>query len=239
MSLLKSRVVAAIAPHIVYGYLRVLGTTVRRAYRNQDALARARALGGPYVMAFWHARLALMRHGYPDRRIVVLHSRHRDSRLLGQVMQRFGIEQAWGSTTEGGAAGLRDVLRRMREGQDVGIAPDGPRGPRRRVQPGVIALARLAGAPIVPLAYSARPARRLRSWDRTLLPLPFGRAVFVYGDPIVVPRDADEEARERIRRELEQAIDRVTDESDDAVGLAREEPRPDPEVAPAARRADA
>jgi len=226
MSLLRSRVVAALAPHVAYAYVRLLGGTVRRTHRNQEALERARALGGPIVAAFWHARLVMIRHAYAYERVVILHSRHRDSRLLGQVMRRFGIEQAWGSTTSGGASGLRDVLRRMRDGFDVGIAPDGPRGPRRRVQPGVIALARISGAPIVPMSYSARPARRLRSWDRTLLPLPGAHAVFVFGEPLVVPPDAAPEARERIRLELEAELDRVTDAADDAVGLAREEPRP-------------
>jgi len=225
MSLLRSRLLTTLAPHLAYAYIRWLGATVRVRYDNREALERARARSGPYVLVFWHARLVLMRQAYPDRRMVVLHSRHRDSRLLGQVMQRFGIDQAWGSSTEGGAAGLRDVLRRIRAGADIGIAPDGPRGPRRRVQPGVIALARLSGAPIVPVSYSARPARRLRSWDRTLLPLPFGRAVFLYGDPLVVPHDADRVACERARLELEATLDRLTDEADDRVGLAREDPR--------------
>ncbi len=227
MSLLRSRVLSALAPRFAYAYIRLLGATVRVTYRNREALATARAAHGPYVLVFWHARLVLMRHAYPDRRMVVLHSRHRDSRLLGQVMRRFGIDQAWGSTTDGGAAGLRDVLRRSRGGADIGIAPDGPRGPRRRVQPGVIALAKLAGAPIVPVSYSARPARRLGSWDRTLVPLPFGRAVFVYGDPLFVPRDADPAACEAARVDLEALLDRLTDEADDAVGLAREDPRPE------------
>jgi lysophospholipid acyltransferase (LPLAT)-like uncharacterized protein len=225
MSPLRSRVLTALAPPLAYAYIRLLGATVRVSYRNREALVRAREEHGPYVLVFWHARLVLMRQAYPDHRMVVLHSRHRDSRLLGQVMRRFGIDQAWGSTTDGGAAGLRDVLRRSRAGSDIGIAPDGPRGPRRRVQPGVIALARLSGAPIVPVAYSARPAWRLGSWDRTLVPLPFGRAVFLYGDPFHVARDADPAACEAARVELEQILDRLTDEADDAVGFPREDPR--------------
>jgi lysophospholipid acyltransferase (LPLAT)-like uncharacterized protein len=225
MSPLRSRVLTALAPRLAYAYIRLLGATVRVTFRNREALARAREAHGPYVLVFWHARLVMMRQAYPDDRMTVLHSRHRDSRLLGQVMRRFGIDQAWGSTTDGGAAGLRDVLRRARAGSDIGIAPDGPRGPRRRVQPGVIALARLSGAPIVPVAYSARPARRLGSWDKTLVPLPFGRALFVYGDPFRVARDADPAACEAARVELERILDRLTDEADDAVGFPREDPR--------------
>ena len=109
---------------------------------------------------------------------------------------------------------------------DVGIAPDGPRGPRRRIKPGLLTVARLTGLPIVPLGFSARPARRLASWDRTLVPYPFGRALFVYGDPLRVPRDAGDAERDRLQALLEAELDRVTDLADTRVGLQVEELRP-------------
>ena len=123
------------------------------------------------------------------------------SRLLAEILGRFGHEMAWGSSTRGGAAALRKVVRRMRDGYDASFTPDGPRGPRRRVQPGVIAAARLSSHPIQPRAFSARPARRLRTWDRTLLPYPFSRGLYLYGDPFPVPRDADAAEQERLRLE--------------------------------------
>jgi lysophospholipid acyltransferase (LPLAT)-like uncharacterized protein len=93
------------------------------------------------------------------------------------------------------------------------------------VKPGVVAVARLTGLPIVPVAFSARPARRLRSWDRTLVPLPFSRGLFVLGQPLTVPRRADEAEQERLRARLEADVDRVTDLADARVGLPPEEPR--------------
>ena len=90
----------------------------------------------------------------------------------------------------------------------------------------MITTARLTGLPIVPAGYSARPARRLRSWDRTLLPYPFSRGLFVCGEPLLVARDCDAGEQERLRSRLEAEIDRVTDEADIRVGLGVEDVRP-------------
>jgi hypothetical protein len=157
---------------------------------------------------------------------VVLSSNHRDAEALVRILRKFGIEQARGSSTSGGATGLRQILRKVAEGCDVGLTPDGPRGPRRRVQPGVVAIARFTGLPIIPVTFSASPSRRLRSWDRTLVPKFFSKGVFIYGDPIVVPRNADDRAQEDGRLALERELDRITDLADDAVTLAREDARP-------------
>jgi hypothetical protein len=220
------RVVEAVAPSLAYAYLRLLQWTTRREYRNRAALDRARKLGGEYILAFWHSRLVLMRFGYPDARAVVLQSHHRDSRMLARVMSRFQTGQVWGSTSRGGMTAVREVLRRIRQGHDIAIAPDGPRGPRQRAQPGVITIALLSGKAIVPLTYSATPYRRLRSWDRMLVPYPFARALYVYGEPLQVSRDADEHERERLRAALEAELNRLTDLADAELGLPRVEPAP-------------
>jgi lysophospholipid acyltransferase (LPLAT)-like uncharacterized protein len=220
------RFVEAAAPSMAYWYLRLLQATTRRTYRNREALERAREIGGPYIMAFWHSRLLLMRFGYPDNRAVVLQSQHRDSRMLGRVMSRFGTGQVWGSTTRGGMRAVREVLRRIRNGNDVAIAPDGPRGPRRRAQTGTITIARLSGKAIVPMAYSARPSRRMTSWDRLLVPYPFSRAVYVYGEPIVVDRRIDLADQERLRLLLETELNRLTDQLDREMGVPLIDPAP-------------
>jgi lysophospholipid acyltransferase (LPLAT)-like uncharacterized protein len=220
-----------VAPPLMNVYIRLLHATMRVEVRGAERLAEARRAPGHYILCFWHSRFVLMPYCYPGPRIVVLSSQHRDAEALVRILRMFGIEQARGSSTQGGATGLRQILRKVREGCDVGLTPDGPRGPRRRVQPGVVAIARFTGLPIIPVTFSASPARRLRSWDRTLIPKFFSKGLFVYGDPIVVPRDADEAAQEDRRRALERELDRITDLADDAMTLVREEPRPP--VAPA------
>ena len=217
-------------PPVGYAYLRALRRSMTISLRGEESLRSARAHPGHYILAFWHSRFPMMPFGYPDRRLVVLSSRHRDSQALARILHRFGLESAWGSTTRGGAAGVHAVIRKTRDGYDVGVTPDGPRGPRRRVQPGVVAIARLSGLPIIPVAFSAAPARRLRSWDRTLLPRFFSRGLFVYGPPIQVPRRADDAEQERLRALVEAELDRITDSADLETGIGLEDPRVEPEA---------
>jgi len=222
---LAERALLAVIPPLAHAWLRLLGVTMRVSFEGKEDFEAVRARGR-YILAFWHSRFLMMPWSYPDGRIVVLVSRHRDAEMLVRTLRGFRLAFARGSTTEGGAAGLRALLRYVEDGYDVGVAPDGPRGPRRRVQPGVVLVARLSGLPVVPVGFSARPARRLRSWDRTLLPRPFARGVFVYGAPLTVPRRADARAQEEARLALEVELDRVTDRADTLAALALEDARP-------------
>ncbi len=153
--------------------------------------------GGPLIVACWHERLALMpalwlrarrRPEVHGRQIFLLVSRHRDGQLIGTILRGFGLGVVLGSTTRGGAAGLKGSLDRLGQGAIVGIAPDGPQGPPRTPAPGVAALAALSGAPVLPCAAQTRRRWTLSSWDRMALPLPFGRGTLVCGAPIAVPR---------------------------------------------------
>ena len=211
-----------VAPTVAHAYIRLLHRTMTIEARGREVLDAARRSPGHYILCFWHSRFVLMPYAYPGGRIVVLSSDHRDAEALVRVLRKFGIEQARGSTSRRSLTGMRQILRKVEEGCDVGMTPDGPKGPRRQVQPGVVAVARFTGLPIVPVGFSAFPARRLKTWDRTLVPKFFSRGLFLYGEPIVVPREAGEDEQERLRGVLEDALDRVTDAADDAIGLPRE-----------------
>ena len=102
------------------------------------------------------------------------------------------------------------MVKAARDGKDMAITPDGPRGPARVVQPGAIWLARLSGRPLLPVAFACRPAIRVGSWDRIQIPLPLGRGVFVYGDLMWVARDADEETCELTAERLAARLDDLT-----------------------------
>lgn len=183
-------------------YLRFALRSTRWTLVGREALGDY-LLGRPAIFAFWHERLALMpalwtlaqreRGGRTDGRMHVLASRHGDGRLIGQIMNGFGVAVVHGSTARGkaqrgGAAGLRALVGVLDRGDQVVMTPDGPRGPARQAAAGVAQLAALAGAPIVPCAAQTTRRRRLGTWDRMLLPLPFGRGVLVCGTPIQVPR---------------------------------------------------
>jgi lysophospholipid acyltransferase (LPLAT)-like uncharacterized protein len=144
----------------------------------------------------------------------VLASASRDGELLAEFVRRFGFGVIRGSSSRGGASALRRLARRVRAGVDVVVAPDGPRGPRARAQAGVIALAELTGAPLVPVAFVAEPAWRLGSWDGFEIPRPFGRGALAFGAPLAV-RGRD---REVARKDLESALAQLGEAARNAVG---------------------
>jgi hypothetical protein len=155
------------------------------------------------------AMLARRSPTYHPAPIHTLVSQHNDGQLIGVVVRQFGIEPVLGSSSRGGANGLRQLLRLLRRGAMVGITPDGPRGPRRVAARGVAQLAALAAVPILPCA--ARTSRRivLHTWDRMAIPLPFGRGIVVCGPAIVVPRDSWRETLPAITAAMNQATDRA------------------------------
>jgi lysophospholipid acyltransferase (LPLAT)-like uncharacterized protein len=182
---------AALVSCLAAGLIRTLRATVRLRYHGADRIRAWEAAGDHFILAFWHRHLLLMPYGYRGRRISVLISQSRDGELIARTVARFGIDAARGSSSRGGLAGMRALLRKAEDGWDLAFTPDGPRGPASQVQPGVVLAAAATGLPIQPVAVAASRAHRLRSWDRFLVPLPFAAVHFVYGEPLAVPRRAD------------------------------------------------
>jgi hypothetical protein len=170
--------------------IRLLRATLRLRHHGDAQLRAWEAESRRFILAFWHRHLLLMPYAYRGRRVSVLVSRSRDGELIARTVRHFGVQSARGSSSRGGAAGLRGLLRQARAGMDLAVTPDGPRGPRGVVQPGALLAAAATGWPIVPVAWAARPCRRLPSWDRMVVPLPLGRVCFAYGEPLWVERGA-------------------------------------------------
>lgn len=182
---------AAAIGFLAAGLIRLLRATVRLSHHGDAAMRRMEREGGPFIVAFWHRHLLLMPYCYRRGRISILISRHRDGELIARTMERFGFDTTRGSSTRGGAAALRELLRRVRQGWDLAFTPDGPRGPAGIVKPGVVQVAAMAGVPVQPVALAASRCRRLASWDRFVIPLPGSAVHFVYGEPLRVAREAD------------------------------------------------
>jgi lysophospholipid acyltransferase (LPLAT)-like uncharacterized protein len=151
----------------------------------------------PLIIVFWHEMLPVMpvlflrakRMGV-KRPGAILVSRHRDGQLIGQLIQNFGMGIISGSTSKGGPASLRSLLKALAAGENTGFAPDGPRGPRRTCAPGVAQMAAASGRLVVPCAaLTSRAVTFHKAWDKMRFPLPFGRAALVCGPPIAVNRE--------------------------------------------------
>lgn len=186
---------------------RLITTTLRYEWRDASGLID-RASARPVIFCLWHNRLALsmvVHRKYP-RKLAALISASKDGALLSAVLRRFGVLAVRGSSSRRGPQALLELTSQAEHGHDVAITPDGPRGPRYVVQPGVISLAQVTGLPIVPVTWNVRRKICVRSWDRFQIPLPFARCEMVLNQPIVVPRGASETEREELRAELERSL---------------------------------
>lgn len=190
--------------------LRSIFATVRCRREGYEPVDALRAEGRPIVFALWHGHLLPLLHFHRKQGIVGLISQHRDGEHLLSVLDRSGFGAVRGSSTRGGVLGLRGLVRRSREGFDVAITPDGPQGPRRSFKPGALAVARLTGNPVVPVAAGMGRAWRLKSWDRFLIPKPFATVHIAYGEPVFVPRHEDRRSTDDLVRRFEAELNRLS-----------------------------
>ncbi len=170
--------------------VRALFATTRVERVHHERLEHFRRRGEPVIFVFWHGHLLPLVHYHGREGIVVLVSEHSDGEYITRILRRYGFGTARGSSTRGGVRGLREMVRAARAGKDLALTPDGPRGPRHQVKPGVLAAAQMTGLPLVPMAVSASAAWTLGSWDRFLVPKPFSTIRIEYLTPRFVPRDA-------------------------------------------------
>lgn len=167
---------------------------------------------GPCIYAFWHNRIlaitTVFRRNYPAGRkgVLVLTSASRDGMWLGEVAKRLGLGSVRGSSSRRGATAMRELIDRVEAGYDIAITPDGPRGPRYHLGPGLVYLAAKTGIPVVPMHAKFSGAWQLRTWDGFLIPKPFSRLGVSIGSPVTVPATTDEAALETERQKIESVL---------------------------------
>jgi lysophospholipid acyltransferase (LPLAT)-like uncharacterized protein len=133
---------------------------------------------------------------------------------MGKAGKMLGHRPIVGSTTRKGFSAFKNMIKALQNGSDIVIAPDGPKGPRQKAQIGVIELSRITGRPIVPVTFSASKKVVFNSWDRFVLPYPFSRGVFIWGDPIHVDPKGDRTHLEEKRLLLENRLNDITEQAD-------------------------
>jgi lysophospholipid acyltransferase (LPLAT)-like uncharacterized protein len=184
--------------------LRLVWFSQRKSFRGEENVKAFWEKGENVIVAFWHDRLILLPFAYRGPKgMRALISSSRDGELIARTVAKLGLGAIRGSSTRGGTEALAALLASLQDGYDVGITPDGPRGPRHVLKAGVVELARATGRPVLPLLMSSTHGKRLRSWDRFLIPLPFDRVVVRWGAPVWADPKADFESdRVRIEKAL-------------------------------------
>ena len=218
--LLRSSAFQAILCWIAANYIRLVYVTGRWRVEGRGPADELVRDGKPVIAAFWHGRLLMAPTGWRYRApLAVMISQHRDGEMIARTVHHFGVRTVRGSTTRGGSKALREMLQVVKSGNSVAITPDGPKGPRMRTQSGIVLLARLSGAPIVPATYAVSRRKLASSWDRFVIALPFSRGLYLWGPPIHVAPDADEAALEAARLEVERSLNALTEEADRRMGV--------------------
>ncbi|MBN8247145.1 MAG: lysophospholipid acyltransferase family protein [Verrucomicrobia bacterium] len=170
------------------------------------------------IFAVWHNRQLLapglyrryFRPAGPKRRLAALASASRDGAIAARILELFGARAVRGSSSRRGATALSEMIALAAEGYDIAVTPDGPRGPRYRVQPGAIALAQHTGLPLVPIAINVSRKKVLPSWDGFQIPLPFGACSVVTTEAMQVPRELDDAGLREHCAELERRLLTIT-----------------------------
>jgi lysophospholipid acyltransferase (LPLAT)-like uncharacterized protein len=216
---MRRRLVAWLAVETGWLLLGLLRLLVRVQVVDRHFLQEARSTGRPVLIAIWHGRILLPILQHRGQGVVPMVSMSRDGEMIARTVERLGYRTVRGSSSRGGREAMRALIERLSVPGTVGaIMPDGPKGPRHQLKPGVVQIARESGALVLPMTWGARRPIRFNSWDRFQLWRPFSRAVVMYGEALPMPMDGDFRSQcERLAHvlvELEQRADTWFDGGD-------------------------
>src|SRR6478672_8466303 len=200
----KRAEVATIAA-LGYPVLRALGSTWKWKVSGAEHVEAIRARGLYPIHSFWHGRILPATVYFQKLGIVVITSENYDGEWIARIITKFGYGTARGSTSRGGPKALLQLVREVKS-KGVAFTLDGPRGPAEVAQPGAVWLAKATGNPLMPFHAEAASSWTMKSWDRTQVPKPFTTVAMAIGEPLYVPRDADEAALEEWRARLQAAL---------------------------------
>lgn len=227
-SLIASAPFQIVVSWILAKYMQFCAATTRWEFRgveHRDAMIES---GEGLCGAFWHSRIAQSFMGWrPDapQQAHMLISRSREGEFISRFARHLGIGVVRGSSRnerkskeKGSLSAFREMVRVVERKQGMALTVDGPRGPRQRVSMGVIKLAQATGKPILPYTWSSTHKIVSKSWDRFYIPLPFGKGIVIWNAPLPVPQDASDAQLEAMRVELENGLNRITQEADEFTG---------------------
>ena len=213
-SLLKNSLVSALVRECCSLYLLVTGKTTRIEILGRNNYLDLEKQGKNFIFAVWHCRQVFPIFAAKHKNICALVSQSGDGEIIAGILRKFGFGVVRGSTSKGGPQALMGLIEKAQQGLSTVLTPDGPRGPRKNVQPGIIYLAQRTGLPIIPVSCAVSNKIVFNSWDKFQLPLPFGRAALIYGAPIFITQN---DAVEVKSAELEASLNEITGRAEQIV----------------------
>jgi lysophospholipid acyltransferase (LPLAT)-like uncharacterized protein len=216
---LRQRIVLRLIISAGYWFIRLIGPTLRVSISYEDG-AQQTLDQRPLVGSFWHSCLIPATYICRNLGVRVMSSNSYDGEYMGRIIRKFGFVAVKGSSSRNAVRALLGLRRALEERWTVAFTLDGPRGPRRKVKPGPVALARSSGVPLTMFHAAVDKAWVLNTWDRLMIPRPFSRVLVRFGKLIPVPADANEQDVERYTAELQASLDRVVEFAEQNVSKA-------------------
>jgi lysophospholipid acyltransferase (LPLAT)-like uncharacterized protein len=212
----RQRVVLRIIITAGYWFIRLIGPTLRVCVSREEG-AQQTIQQRPLIGSFWHACIIPATYMCRNLGVRVMSSNSYDGEYMGRIIRKFGFVAVKGSSSRNAVRALLGLRRALQEGWSVAFTLDGPRGPRYKVKPGPVALARSSGVPMTMFHMAVDRAWVLNSWDRMMIPKPFSRVLMRFGKLIEVPRNAGDAELERYQQELQDGLDRVREFAEENV----------------------
>ena len=205
---LRQRIVLRVIITAGYWFIRLIGPTLRVCVSREEGAQQS--IGErPLIGSFWHSCIIPATYMCRNLDVRVMSSNSYDGEYMGRIIRRFGFVAVKGSSSRNAVRALLGLRRALQEGWSVAFTLDGPRGPRYKVKPGPVALARSSGVPLTMFHLAVDRAWVLNTWDRLIIPKPFSRVLMRFGKLIPVPSETSDEELEHYQQELQESLDRV------------------------------
>ena len=191
---------------IGYLYILFVGYTSKIQIKNSELPEKLWRENKPFILAFWHGQLMMIGHVWKSKAVLnMLASSHSDGRFGAYIAGHFNLKNV-SIMSKNKSPSLRKVFKILKDGNYIGITPDGPRGPNKKVSEGIIKIAMHSQVPIIPLGFASNKNFKLNSWDSFLITYPFSKCNFVWGEPITIPSSTKENEIEKYKIFLEDKI---------------------------------
>jgi lysophospholipid acyltransferase (LPLAT)-like uncharacterized protein len=202
----KKRLAFWLATRLGWLLILALGHLTRLRCVGREHFEWLRENQKPFIFCIWHGKILIPIFVHRHQNVHAMVSLHVDGEMIAQTLHRLGIPTIRGSSTRGAQRATVEMIRALKRGIICALMPDGPKGPRHVFKPGAITIAQKSGASLLPFTFACSNPFRFNSWDRFVLPLPFSKSVAIYGEPIAVPSNLNDEAFEDFRRMVEEKM---------------------------------
>jgi hypothetical protein len=208
-------------PGFAFSAMRAISASLKLKVLDLASISELKTSGKRLIYILWHGRQFLVIHMLSQQKIGAMVSTSRDGILQANIIKKYGYKVIPGSSEKAPIRALAGALRYLKENHNFIMAVDGPRGPIYQPKPGAVYLAKKTQAVLVPVTFSVQYGFRLSAWDKYLFPLPFSRAVFIYGKPVSLSSSLDQEVIERDNLRIKGKLDDLRQMADSICGPQR------------------